>query len=332
MNTTPTRLLAIVVTTLSVAGILFALGPRPISMAENQTGDTTLSNTIFNNAKPGHHQISSFALFGDDVVFGGLGADADTEIEIGSITKTFTAELLRQQIEAGDISLDTRVGEILDVGDTAIADVTMKELATHTSGLPRVRVTLRSLTAGFSNVNPYAGETTHDIIHKASNSKLSKRGESNYSNLGFGLLGAVLAENAKVTYPELVQRQIFQPLNMNDTYVMEPGTVPETAPRGLSFNGKSADPWEMEGCAAAGAIRSTPRDMVKFAKHMLEITPPEYTWIAEEDGIFWHNGGTGGYSTMLLIDVAQQRAAFVAGDTPQDTEYLAKQLLEVKEQ
>lgn len=54
-----------------------------------------------------------------------------------------------------------------------------------------------------------------------------------------------------------------------------------------------------------------------------------YGWQkSEDDQSFWHNGGTGGYSTMLIIDPKSKRAAFANNDTPMRTSGLAEALFE----
>jgi CubicO group peptidase (beta-lactamase class C family) len=68
--------------------------------------------------------------------------DADTLFEIGSITKVFTSTLLAQIAAQGAIGLDTRLDEVMGAKHTwanpGVGAVTLRQLATHTSGLPRL--------------------------------------------------------------------------------------------------------------------------------------------------------------------------------------------------
>ena len=88
------------------------------------------------------------------------GAAATDRFEIGSISKGLTGLLLADMIERGEVRADTRLGTLLPVTG-ALAEVTLSQLATHTSGLPTQLPTLRqvgrnywaSMTAG----NPYDG-------------------------------------------------------------------------------------------------------------------------------------------------------------------------------
>src|SRR5699024_9318819 len=123
------------------------------------------------------------------------GADENTEVEIGSVTKTFTTELLRQQVESGDIDLQTTVGDIIEVEGSEVSDVTMVELANHTSGLPRLDKDNLGLVRTIFTEHPYAGITQDDVFDAARNASLSDGGEQSYSNFGAALLGQLLAVN-----------------------------------------------------------------------------------------------------------------------------------------
>ena len=241
----------------------------------------------------------------------------------------FTGELARQLVDEGKLNPDTTVGEVLDVGDAPVADVTVRELLDHTSGLPRLASTdlLSSLASGVTGSNPYEGETVEDIMAAATNAELKNRGEESYSNLGYGLLGHVVETVAGQPYEQMLKERIFEPAEMTETYLMTPGSVPEDAPRGLTNTGRHAEPWEEDGSAPAGAIRSTASDMAKFAEWFMDNGDTEYGWVPNEDGPgFWHDGGTYGYSTMLIIDPDTKRATFANNDSPAGTEDLAQAL------
>ena len=137
------------------------LGPKTLPVAKQRTGDPDLAGQLADLARPGHHRLAAFTITDDSVTFAGLGADEHSEVEIGSVTKTFTAEILRNQIRAGRVAAGTTVGEIIDVHDAPVGDVTLRELATHTSGLPRLagNSLVRAVIAGFLDTNPYADIT-----------------------------------------------------------------------------------------------------------------------------------------------------------------------------
>lgn len=324
---------------IATAGLLLFAGPRTISPATEQTGDTEIAAVLEQHAERGHHTLAGFVYNDGDVRYGGLGADENTEFEIGSVTKTFNAELVRQFIDEGSLTLDTQVQDIIDVASAPIADVTLEELLNHTSGL----AVMESLSfadlmvANFRDGgNAYRRDTPQDILDAAGAAELTNRGEEQYSNYGHALLGQLLATHAGVSYEELLRTRIFEPVGMDNTYLALPHTI-DGAPWGLAGNGRAAEPWDMDGWAPAGAIRSTPADMAKYVEWVTEHGLPEYGWsdLPGEDGhnYIFHNGGTGGFRTMLVWDPesgqpSPTRAAFVVGDTVAGVENLGVHVLE----
>lgn len=324
------------ITAAVATAVLLAAGPRDFSVAEQRTGDPEIATALEQLAEDGHHNLAAFTFEDGEARFGGLGADEHTEFEIGSITKTFNAELVRQFIEEGSLSLDTQVQELVNVDSTSIADVTVEELLNHTSGLPSTEgLNLADIFAAKvrDGGNPYSRETPQDILDAASSAELHNRGEVQYSNYGHALLGQLLARHAGVTYEELLRTRIFEPAGMTSTYVALPGTVDDAA-TGLSSNGRHAGPWDMDGWAPAGAIRSTSADMAKYVAWVSSHGVPDYGWASlNENGqdFTFHNGGTGGFRTMLVWDPERpdhSRAAFVAGDTDAWVDGLGIDLME----
>lgn len=310
----------------------YATLPRPITVGTHSTCDASVSSALHNNAEPGHDDLAAFFLDNGNVRFGGLNADEHTGFEIGSITKTFNAELLRQQIASGDITLETTVGELIDVPGAPIADVNMEELANHTSGLSSVPVELISnrLAMVLSDGNPYREATADEIISYAGDAELKNRGQRNYSNYSHALLGQFLARIANVSYEELLRTSILEPAGMDETYLATSGSG-EYSSRGLGLHGRAVEPWDMDGSAPAGAIRSTPADMAKYAQSVADHGRPEYGWARREMGgteYTFHNGGTGGFRTMLLWSPDGEDAVLVAKSSSMWVDGLAVGLLE----
>lgn len=326
------RISLAVIAAIAVAAILLITGPQRIALAQDKTGDEALAAQLEEHSEPGFHNLTAFTLQDGKATFAGLGSDEHTEVEIGSVTKMFTGELAHQLADEGKLKPDTTVGEVLDVGDSPVADVTVRELLDHTSGLPRLANAnlLNDLVSVLTGSNPYKGETVEDILAAATKAKLKNRGEESYSNLGYGLLGHMLETVAGQPYEQMLKERIFEPAGMTETYLMTPGSVPDDAPRGLTPTGRHAEPWEMEGSAPAGAIRSTASDMAKFAAWFINNGDTAYGWQSpsEDKAGYWHNGGTYGYSTMLIIDPDTRRAAFANNDSLAGTEDLAQALFD----
>jgi len=96
-------------------------------------------------------------------------------------------------------------------------------LATHHSGLPRLpsNILLKSI---IYNSNPYEHYSRADLYDylKTYTPKSKPKRKVAYSNLGMGLLGNILADIDGVSYEELIQQRILQPLGMNQTFINNP--------------------------------------------------------------------------------------------------------------
>jgi len=139
-------------------------------------------------------------------VFAYGAAQPDSIFEIGSITKTFTALALAQMVEQHTVTLDEPVRELLPAGTVTKPasgpEITLLDLATHRSGLPRSPNNLRSN----DRHNPFAGYETADLYAFMKYWSTSKPtwASFSYSNLGFGLLGQALMNRTGVSYANLV--------------------------------------------------------------------------------------------------------------------------------
>ena len=322
---------------LVTAVLMVGFGPRKITLATEHTGNAQLAAALerLARAEPGHHTLSALVYDQGEVTFGGLGADEHTEFEIGSITKTFNAELVRQLIDEDVITLDTTVGDILGESGTPIDTVTIEELLNHTAGLEAMGplgigdILWANLTEGG---NAYRNDSPEDILAAAPDMELKDRGKEAYSNYGHALLGQLLARTTDTPYEELVRTRILEPAGMKNTYVAGPGGVDkQQLGRGLASNGRAAEPWDMNGWAPAGAIRSTAADMARYIEWVDEHGRPDYGWATLDEYTF-HNGGTGGFRTMLVWDPDKpHRAVYVAGDTEAWVDEIGIELLKEEE-
>lgn len=240
--------------------------------------------------------------------------------EIGSISKTFTATVLALGIGDGLVSLDDPIGKWCDAGPNA--DITVGQLATHTSGLPRSapnhddEVTdpadpYRDFTAAMAEAGLRAASRTYV-------------GTVAYSNFGFQLLGIVVERAFGQPFAELVERELFAPLGMVDTAVT--GTRPGRSVVGVDIVGEPTSAWHFQ-LPWVGGFESTAEDMARYAQGVLD--PPSDRLRAaieltttERDGLgmglAWlrvgatigHSGGTGGFRSSVSIDLDARRACF----------------------
>ena len=142
--------------------------------------------------------------------------------EIGSVTKVFTVLLLANMTEQGEVALHDSISQYLPssvaVPKRAGRSITLADLATHTSGLPRLPT---NLAPDENPDNPYEAYSVEQLYAFLSSYTLSRDigAEYEYSNLGGGLLGHVLALRANAGYEALVRTRIAEPLGMKSTAI-----------------------------------------------------------------------------------------------------------------
>ena len=262
-----------------------------------------------------------------------------TVFEIGSITKVFTATLLADMVERGEVKLDDPVARYLPATVTVPQrngrQITLVDLATQSSGLPRLMTNMRPADPR----NPYADYTVEQLYAFLSGHTLTRDigAEYEYSNVGVGLLGHALALRAGQSYEALVTSRILKPLGMTETAITLSPALKGRLALGFTLDGSRASNWDIPTLAGAGALRSTVHDMLLFARanlvpgqgtlsrgmqRTLEIRRPTgrpgmsigLGWhIRQSDGtdVHWHNGGTGGYRTWIGFDRKRGVAAVV---------------------
>lgn len=203
----------------------------------------------------------------------------DTVMEIGSITKTFTGVLLADMTLRGEVRLDDPIGRYLP-GETprrGDRQITLLDLATHTSRLPRAgRILLRQHLR--DREEPFAAYTVPDLYATVSSARIRKGlgTRMRYSNIGFGLLGHILGLVAGRPFEELVVERVCAPLGLKDTTGDVPTEEDVRAARGHRRGGRPAPPIRIPTLAGAGALRSTAVDMLAYLRAHLH---PERTAI-----------------------------------------------------
>lgn len=255
---------------------------------------------------------------------------SDTLFEIGSVTKTFTALLMALAAEQGDAKLDDPVRGLLP-GEWSIPrrgqrEITLVELATHTSGLPEnppnlVRALIRDPKV---QLDPFSRFDRGQLAECLAEVKLKDVAQPpvTYSNLGMGLLGEALADKAGKGYDELIRIRIAEPLKMGNTFATAPDAENERMATGHIAEMHAVPYWTFATLAGAGAIRSNAVDMLTYleaqngrlktplGKAMQVTQEPRFpafvvmqiglAWLIQDlqgQRVWWHNGGTNGFST-----------------------------------
>jgi CubicO group peptidase (beta-lactamase class C family) len=283
-------------------------------------------------ARPGISATAGMVDKGRIEVRAATGANADALYEIGSITKVFTALLLADMAAKGEVKLDDPVAKYLPAG--ALADhgnrpITLRDLASHYSGLPRLPANL-----SFKDMaDPYADYDEPSLLAFLKSWKPDRVPGAmfEYSNFGAGLLGYALGRAGGKPYPQLVEDRILKPLKMTATrFAIGPG---EAVPHG--DKDAPVKPWNLASLVAAGGLRSTAGDMAKFANAL--IAPPAslkpavalllrdrkpgsgpstiglglFVRTTSAGELAFHDGGTGGSRSALVIDAKTQRGVVI---------------------
>ncbi len=285
--------------------------------------------------------------------YSGTGAEPlgrDSIVEIGSITKVFTTALLQQSVDAGTLSLDTPLRAALPDADLrpCTARITLRQLADFRSGMPLLPGGVpRELRD--RGIETY---TTADYLGWLSRWTPGEEPDCGlpapyfYSNASVGLLGPILARANGMDWERQIAEAITIPLGMTDT-MARPG--PERRARvvhGWTRNGERAPDWPFYAWYAAGALRSTPADMLRFGeaalghatteagpvppalgKALAEAMQPIYkprvmraaqglAWAIADDGAgaAYKDGGTAGFNTVLVVDPASDTTIFIAAN------------------
>jgi D-alanyl-D-alanine-carboxypeptidase/D-alanyl-D-alanine-endopeptidase len=274
-----------------------------------------------------------------------------TRLEIGSVSKTFTATLLADMVVRGEVSLDDRAAEYVPGVPPSRAgeDVTLLDLATHSAGLPRVPREV-ILPAILQSPDPYRRFDERRLEAAVRRTRpRSRLGEmAKYSNFGVALLGHALAVAAGRRYADLIAERILAPLGLTDTAVATLDAADPRAARGHDAFAFEVPPWDLAAIAPAGGIVSTAADMERWLGAQLrpESTPlaeairiaheprlPLHVsalgrvlrarlqgsrvglaWITTEVGgrrVVWHNGGTGGFGSFVGVDPEAGRGVVV---------------------
>lgn len=348
---------------LAIGAVL--LGFVPLSAAVDGSRDATLLATIKSRVDDGKSTGmvvgtidadggTSQAAYGSPGP-GAMPLDSDSVFEIGSITKVFTAILLAEMAERGEVKLVDPVAKYLPssvrVPERNGRQITLLELSTQTSGLPRLPNNMRPSNPA----NPYADYSVEQLYEFLNSHQLTRDigSQYEYSNVGVGLLGHALARRAGKPYEEILKERVLRPLKMEHTGITLTPWMKQHLARGHDAGKNVTNNWDLPTLAGAGALRSTLNDMLRFARANLDTSGgrlqraiqqthgarftagrPDLSiglnWHIRhynDHDIVWHNGGTGGYRTWLGIDKKRRLAAVVLTNSQHAHDDLGYELL-----
>jgi CubicO group peptidase (beta-lactamase class C family) len=269
--------------------------------------------------------------------------DEHTAFEIGSVTKTMTAAPLAEFIARDELTLSDPIAKLLPPGTSVPSfdgrAITIGDIVTHTSGLPSYPWHMTELN------NPYAALTERDLIDALAAPRLTHAPGTQweYSNFAMMVLSYALTKHSGKDYETLLRERLLAPLGMSDTYIAKRPPQVRLA-QGYLPNAMTQMPWDFPvDMAGVGGVRATLPNMVRYVEGELgtresEITPAlartqqqvarvgghtmGMSWgilpttnTADSHTIVMHEGGTGGYSSLVAFDRQAKRAVVLLSDT-----------------
>ena len=236
--------------------------------------------------------------------------DADTSFRVGSITKQFTATAILKLEQDGKLAVTDKVSKHLPAFPGPAKDVTIHQLLTHTAGVPNYDLGLLLRKAETFTVEQLIA-TFHDKpLDFPPGTQFA------YSNSGYALLGAIIERASGKSYATYLEEALFRPAKLTRTVV---GDAAGDTNRAEGYQVAAdevvpADRIDMSVPYAAGAVRSTANDLVRWHRalerdailgaaaraklYKVERSSYAYGWVVQQiEGreVVWHNGAIDGF-------------------------------------
>ena len=303
---------------------------------------TEIAEIIFEKTKnfPNNTQLSIAVILNGEINYYGIIKENNSlkpiinqnkVFEIGSITKVFTSTILASLVVEKKLKLTDEINAYYSFPFKDNIKINFENLANHTSGLPRLPENFKPS----DEKNPYKDYNKKEIeVYLNETIKLDQKPLTvySYSNLGAGLLGFTLGLSQKTSFQKLLQEKIFDKYKMTNSFT-DNQNLDNKLVKGLDENGTVVSNWDFDILFGGGGILSTTEDLVKFAQAQfdqknkeLELTrKPTFSinenmkiglgWhILKTDKGFnwiWHNGGTGGYSSSMVLDTEKKNGVII---------------------
>jgi CubicO group peptidase (beta-lactamase class C family) len=290
----------------------------------------------------GLYDAGKLEIYGFGAGPGGKAPTGRTLYDIGSVTKVYTSLLLADSVQRREVELDTPVAELLPPGVTVPTRdqqvITLRHLALHTSGLPRLPP---AIAAHAADPDPYGGYGENQLYADLVRTQLVSTPGTRiaYSNYGVGLLGFVLGRKIGTGYAKAVSSRILEPLGLTDTMFEVGAADAGRYAEGTNVELVKVKPWKHDALAGAGALISSARDQLKLIDLELDAAAggkqvlrramaltlePQLEssgqntglgWQIDPDGRYWHNGGTAGHHAFVGFDTKTRRGVVLLAGT-----------------
>jgi serine-type D-Ala-D-Ala carboxypeptidase/endopeptidase len=218
--------------------------------------------------------------------------DGNTIFDIASITKTFATIVLADMVKQGWVNLNDPIEKYLPSNATTVPSyngykITLKDLATHTSGLP-------DFPEDWVRNTTYTNQQVYNFL---SNTTINREPGTlaNYSHIGMGILGHILSLRADVPFSQLVKDKILDALAMDNTGIGMNSTGISVSNADIErfakghIDGKEVElEFIPETIQAAGAMYSTANDLLKYLSANLGLIHTEINDIMQETHLIRH--------------------------------------------
>lgn len=269
-------------------------------------------------------------------VYGADGAVLPHEThtyEIGSLTKTFTAALVSRAAQEGLLDLDASIDHYLDL-PAGNAYPTLRAILTHTAGYKPYYMETPMISNFFAGENSFRGVTKAMVLETAGSLSLPAAAYPfDYSNYGYAVLGLVLEAVYDCDYGALIAQ-----FGLPDTHLSDGGGdlgrywAWEDGDAYLSAGGLTSDiadmlayaQMQLDGPAYVTACHAPQKDIdaasEDYQKLGIRMDAAGLSWMLDlENGIVWHNGGTGDYNCYLGFRPERGVAVVILSNLPPDT-------------
>lgn len=278
---------------------------------------------------------ASFTVYGEN---GQILPEEKHVYEIGSLTKTLTAAMIGKAVTEGRIRIDDTIDAYLPLPEGK-SYPTIAELLTHTSGYSAYYFETPMIGNFFAGRNSFCGISRDMVLRKVQGLDMNRESYGfTCSNFGYAVLGLVLEAVCDQDYTVLLNDYVQKDLGMTATKISEK-------------DGDLGNYWdwqENDAYLSAGAVTSNIEDMLRYAQMQLDTdsalarcheslkvinaSSESYRmmgihmdeigmgWIIDrENGIIWHNGGTGHYNSYLGFDPEDGTAVVILSNlSPND--------------
>lgn len=291
------------------------------------TGDEALLEVARGEFTDAYDRVAMAVIDGDEVRTAFVSADESTTFELGTATKALTGLLLADAIERGEVALDDRVGSRFELGDADAAALTLRDLATHHSGLPQSPLAPGALDPVASRDDPSEQPDLgglRELIDRVALTPTIDGLEHHYSDFDAALVGQSVADAAGIRFGDLLEERILTPLGMADATVVESGDLlPERLAQGHDEFGRRMGSRGAGAYAPAVGVAATVDDVVALAEAVLDGSTPgaaalepiaDTRWPRTQTGYFWEVESREGGEVTYILGWSQGFASAVLVD------------------